>query len=127
MYSSTHRGIRITVLSEHVEGDSEIRDRRFMFRYLIRIENLAEDQVELIERYCLVTSGGVRIAEIVGPVVEGEKLSIAAGETVELTSETTLRDPFGTLEGNYFFRSDKGEYFSADIPKFDFCYPVIIH
>jgi ApaG protein len=126
-YSIVTGPIKVTVQPEHLSESSAPDEAIFAFRYTVRIENLGGDAVQLLERHWLISSGGLKLAEVVGPGVVGEQPRIGPLEVFEYSSTTVIQDPIGEMRGSYTFRSEAGSYFDALIPPFDLHYPVVIH
>lgn len=126
-YSKETEGIRVTVIPEHALQSSYPDERIYSFLYTVTIENIGLNDVQLLERHWLISSGGINIAEVIGPGVQGEQPSIHPGEAYEYTASVTIQDDSGSMEGSYTFRSGAGAYFEVTIPKFDLHYPSVIH
>ncbi|MCO6430610.1 MAG: Co2+/Mg2+ efflux protein ApaG [Deltaproteobacteria bacterium] len=127
VYSETTQSIRISVLPEHLEDNSDPLNDVYAFAYTITIENLGEHTVQLLERHWIITSGGVQIAEVIGPGVVGAQPVLEPGQTFEYSSGAVIHDPVGAMHGNYTFRNHAGQYFDVTIPRFELAYPVYIH
>ncbi len=126
-YSTEARGIKVTVVPEHLFENSVPEEDVFAFTYTVTIENMSPDNVQLLERHWLITSGGYHLAEVVGPGVVGEQPELEVGEVFEYTSTAVIQDPSGYMEGAYTFRTQEGAYFEVPIPRFDLHYPLVIH
>jgi ApaG protein len=127
MYSEITKHIRVTVVPAPLLDNSDPRESVFAFSYSIKIENLGEHTVQLLERHWLVHSGGTQLAEVVGPGVVGEQPVLEAGQVFEYTSGAVIQDPIGAMEGTYTFRGHDGKFFEVQIPKFELMYPVVVH
>ncbi len=127
MYSVTTDQIRINVRAEHLEETSLPDDGVFAFSYTIQIENISDEPLQLLERHWVVSSGGVQIAEIVGPGLLGDQPVVESGEIYEYSSATVIQDPLGFMEGSYTFRTCAGEFLEVPVPRFDLAYPLVIH
>ena len=127
MYSEITKHIRVSVVPAPLLDNSDPGEAVFAFSYSIKIENLGENTVQLLERHWLVHSGGTQIAEVVGPGVVGEQPVLEAGQVFEYTSGAVIQDPIGSMEGTYTFRGQDGKFFEVQIPKFELMYPMIVH
>jgi ApaG protein len=127
MYTKVTKSIKVSVIPAHVEESSDPPAGVYGFSYTITIENTGRETVQLLERHWIIVSGGVQIAEIVGPGVVGEQPVLSAGESYEYTSGAVIQDPIGSMEGTYKFKNQAGQFFEVQIPKFDLVYPVNLH
>lgn len=126
-HCETTNGVKVTVEVEHLSDASQPHFRKYAFAYTITIENVSEESVRLLERHWIVCSGGKPLAEVIGPGVVGEQPEIIPGASFSYTSGAVIEDPIGSMQGSYTFRSEAGNFFQANIPKFDLFYPVIMH
>ena len=126
-YQQVTGDIKVSVMPENIQEESDQTQGVFVFSYTIRIENGGTETVQLLERYWLVFSGGARIAEIVGPGVQGGQPVIKPGEHYEYQSNAIIKDPIGSMKGEYTFRSEEGKFFQVGIPSFDLVYPEVYH
>lgn len=126
-YTETTNRVRICVTPEPLDDQSDPTARVFAFAYTIRIENLGEHPVQLLERHWLIFSGDQQIAEVVGPGVVGVQPRIVPGGYFEYQSSAVIHDPIGSMQGSYTFRGESGEFFQVAIPRFDLLYSVMLH
>ena len=126
-YTETTEQIRITVHPAVIEKTSDPAGNTFAFSYSVKIENLGETTVQLLERHWIVMSADVQIAEIIGPGVVGEQPVLEAGQSFEYTSGAVIHDPIGAMHGSYTFRTQEGKFLSVKIPRFDLFYPILVH
>ena len=115
------------MLPQALTDQSQPALTRFAFSYTVTIENLGEIPVQLLERYWMVKSNGVPLAEVVGPGVVGEQPQIESGEEFTYTSGAVIEDPVGSMQGKYTFRRNDGRYIEANIPCFDLLFPSALH
>ena len=127
VYSKITKSIRISVVPDHIEENSDPRNDVFAFSYSITVENLSDKTVQLLERHWVIMSAGVQIAEVVGPGVVGAQPVLEPGQAFEYTSGAVIHDPIGSMHGSYTFKNETGQYFEVDIPRFDLSYPVLLH
>lgn len=127
MYSAITSQIRVSVVPEHLEEETDPSSEVYSFAYTISIENLGEKTVQLLERHWIINSGNAPLAEVVGPGVVGEQPVLEAGQSFEYTSSAIIHHPYGSMHGSYTFRTDDGAFFEVSIPKFDLFYPLIVH
>lgn len=127
IYSTVTQDIRVSVLPEHLEANSDPNAGIFAFSYAVRIENLGSETVQLIERHWIISSNGEHFAEVVGPGVVGEQPTLKHGDVFEYSSSAIIHHPIGSMHGTYTLRAMDGTFFQVSIPKFDLLYPILIH
>lgn len=118
MYSHTTRDIRITVEPYYLDDQSSPSDDHYVWAYHIKIENVGEHTVQLLNRYWRITDAMGRIQEVHGAGVVGEQPVLDPGEAFEYTSGTPLATPSGIMVGTYEMQADTGERFNVDVPAF---------
>lgn len=127
IYCQTTKDVRISVEPAHLIENSDPHNDVYAFSYSITIENLSTIGVQLLERHWVIMSGGVQIAEVVGPGVVGAQPVLGPGESFEYSSGAVIHDPIGSMHGSYTFRGADNNYFDVAIPFFDLIYPILLH
>ncbi|MDO9107329.1 MAG: Co2+/Mg2+ efflux protein ApaG [Methylovulum sp.] len=100
---------------------------RYVFAYTITITNQGEVPAQLLSRHWLITDANGKTQEVRGEGVVGEQPYLKPGETFRYTSGAMIETPVGTMQGNYSMRSDEGDDFNADVPKFTLAIPRTLH
>lgn len=118
MYSHTTQDIRITVEPYYLEDQSSPSDNHYVWAYHVKIENVGERTVQLINRHWQITDANGRMQEVRGSGVVGEQPVLDPGEAFEYTSGTPLTTPSGIMVGTYEMQVDTGERFDVDVPAF---------
>ncbi|MCC7259874.1 MAG: Co2+/Mg2+ efflux protein ApaG [Alphaproteobacteria bacterium] len=118
MYSKTTNDIKIDVQPTYLESESAPSGSHYVWAYHVRIENLGDDTVQLLNRHWRITDSMGRTIEVKGPGVIGEQPVLHPGEKFEYTSGTPLHTPSGIMVGQYEMMSKSGESFQVDIPLF---------
>jgi ApaG protein len=118
MYSHTSQDIRITVEPYYLDDQSSPSDDHYVWAYHVKIENVGEATVQLINRYWRITDANGHIQEVRGAGVVGEQPVLDPGESFEYTSGTPLGTPSGIMVGTYEMESESGERFDVEIPAF---------
>ncbi|HAH09635.1 MAG TPA: Co2+/Mg2+ efflux protein ApaG [Alphaproteobacteria bacterium] len=113
----TH-SIRVTVSPDYLDDESSPGDNRFVWAYMIRIENLGPKAVQLRSRYWRITDATGRVMEVRGAGVVGQQPTLKPGESFEYTSSTPLSTPSGFMSGIYQMLGEGGEIFQVGIPLF---------
>lgn len=118
MYDETTQSIRVTVKPIYLEDQSSPADNHFVWAYQVRIENLGNDTVQLLNRYWRITDSMGRVQEVRGAGVVGEQPTLGPGESFEYTSGTPLPTPSGIMVGTYEMETQSGERFDVAVPAF---------
>ena len=95
MYSHTSQDIRITVEPYYLDDQSSPSDDHYVWAYHVKIENVGEATVQLINRYWKITDANGQIQEVRGSGVVGEQPVLDPGESFEYTSGTPLGHAVG--------------------------------
>lgn len=91
---------------------------RYVFAYLVRIENAWDEAVQLFWRHWTIHDPVGGDQEVEGEGVVGQSPVLAPGEVHEYQSFCVLEGPVGHMEGFYHFRSSDSVVFRAPIPRF---------
>jgi len=118
MYSHTSQDIRITVEPYYLDDQSSPSDDHYVWAYHVKIENVGEATVQLINRYWKITDANGQIQEVRGSGVVGEQPVLDPGESFEYTSGTPLGTPSGIMVGTYEMEARDGARFDVEIPAF---------
>jgi ApaG protein len=116
-YKMTH-GIRVTVRPLYLPDRSQPAERRYVFAYFVRIENVGEQAARLVSRRWHIHDSIGEDTEVEGEGVVGEQPTIAPGHVHEYQSFCILKSRSGYMEGQYHFVRADGSSFEADIPRF---------
>ena len=116
-YRMTH-GMRITVRPLYLPDRSQPAERRYVFAYFIRIENVGDQPAQLLARRWLIHDSAGEESEVTGEGVVGQQPTIAPGHVHEYQSFCILKSRSGWMEGQYHFVRADGTRFDADIPRF---------
>ncbi|MEL7489788.1 MAG: Co2+/Mg2+ efflux protein ApaG [Pseudomonadota bacterium] len=118
MYEEVTRGIKVSVVPNYLEKQSNPEDGRFVWSYTVRIDNDSEDIVQLRTRYWRITDAEGVTEEVQGDGVVGEQPTIYPGERFEYTSGAPLPTPSGLMVGRYRMETPQGQAFDVAIPAF---------
>ena len=118
MYEETTRTIRVTVKPVYLDDQSSPSEDHYVWAYLVRIENLGAETVQLRNRHWRITDAKGRVHEVHGAGVVGEQPVLRPGEMFEYTSGTPLDTPSGIMVGDYAMETEDGERFTVAIPAF---------
>ena len=119
MESLTTNGITINVESSYEEQHSNPDEQKFVFSYVVRIENNTASDVQLLARHWIITDANLTVKEVEGEGVIGEQPVINPGKSHVYSSWCPLPTEFGKMEGYYWLkRLSDGRHFKAKIPVF---------
>ncbi len=123
--SQTTQSISVSVQTAPIEEETRPHDGVFAFAYTVRIENLSEQTVQLLERHWEIESADEKIGDVVGPGVIGMQPILEPGQHFEYTSSTVINDPVGAMKGSYIFSRKEGGFFTVQIPRFSLVYSAL--
>jgi ApaG protein len=118
-YEKITDGIRVMVRPSFSLPFSEPEDGRFVFTYLVEVENRGEETAKLLFRHWHIHDSQGDDSEIDGEGVVGEQPTLAPGKSHVYESFCVLRSPTGFMEGYYTFVRPTGEEFRVSVPRFD--------
>ena len=118
-YEKTTEGIRVVVRSSFSLPHSEPADGKFVFTYLVQMENQSAEAAQLLFRHWHIHDSEGEDSELEGEGVLGEQPSLAPGKSHVYESFCVLQSPVGFMEGYYTFVRPNGEKFRVDVPRFD--------
>ena len=124
-YAQITNNIRVSVMTEFLEEQSDINKSLWVWAYHITIENNGIKTVQLLERYWKIIDESGKIKEVEGLGVIGLQPLIEPGEHFTYTSGTPLSTPSGFMGGHYEMETNKGKKFEAIIPQFSLDSPFI--
>ncbi|MEX0821794.1 MAG: Co2+/Mg2+ efflux protein ApaG [Rhodothermales bacterium] len=117
-YIATTQDITVTARPVYLDSESDIMSRRFVFGYLMQIDNGSASDVQLLRRQWLIRDDEGRVQEVEGEGVIGRKPVIAPGAHHKYSSFCVLETFVGTMEGSYLMERESGERFRITIPLF---------
>ncbi|MFP4437728.1 MAG: Co2+/Mg2+ efflux protein ApaG [Chloroflexaceae bacterium] len=117
-YYKETQGIRIVVRPVYLREQSKPARLRYIFAYLVRIENISPQTVQLLSRHWHIHDSIGEMYEVTGDGVVGEQPILAPGGVHEYQSFCVLKSPNGYMEGTYDFVGPDGMAFQAEIPRF---------
>lgn len=123
---ATDNTIKIKVRTQFLP-DQAPDPGQFAFAYHITIQNVGKQEVQLLNRYWLITDGNGKNSEVRGPGVIGQQPTIAAGAEFQYSSGAILDTPVGSMQGYYEMRSQDGVLFLAPIDVFSLRVPSVVN
>ncbi|MEC9241296.1 MAG: Co2+/Mg2+ efflux protein ApaG [Gemmatimonadota bacterium] len=118
-YKKTTAGIRVVVRPSFSLPHSEPADGKFVFTYLVQMENQSAEAAQLLFRHWHIHDSEGEDSELEGEGVLGEQPSLAPGKSHVYESFCVLQSPVGFMEGYYTFVRPNGERFRVNVPRFD--------
>jgi ApaG protein len=123
VYEATTRGIVVRVVTNYLPGQSDPDESRYVWAYMVEIENHGEETVQLVSRKWTITDGLNRTEEVAGPGVVGEQPRLKPRDAFRYTSGCPLSTPSGEMRGAYQMVTDDGDMFEAEVPAFSLHLP----
>ncbi len=118
-YSSTTRGVTVTVRCFYLEDESRPDECMFVWAYKVQITNNFSETVQLLRRTWHITNARGNVQNVHGAGVVGEQPVLEPGESFEYTSGTPLDTSSGFMVGQYhMIVLSNGELFDVEIPAF---------
>jgi ApaG protein len=112
------RGIRIRVQPLFLDQQSRPAEGRYVFAYVVRIENVGRESAHLLRRRWLIHDAIGQDTEVEGDGVVGQQPVIPPGGVHEYQSYCVLKSTSGFMEGAYTFARPDGSTFEARVPRF---------
>ena len=123
VYEAETRGVVVRVAPSYLPQQSDPDDGRWVWAYLVDIENGGADTVQLVDRHWIITDANGRVEEVQGPGVVGEQPVLQPGDSYQYTSGCPLGTDSGVMVGSYGMITGDGERFEAAIPAFSLHLP----
>lgn len=117
-------GIKVSVDAFYQPSYSKPLKSRFIFSYLITIENLSRKTVQLLRRHWIILDSKGVVREVEGDGVIGRQPILKPGQTHQYSSWSHLMTEMGKMRGFFTMRnkSDQKE-FKVNIPEFKLIAP----
>lgn len=119
--------IRIQVVTDYIDEQSEPESDRYVFAYTITITNNGDVAARLISRHWVITDSNGKVQEVSGDGVVGEQPYLGPGEEFRYSSGAVLETPVGAMQGLYRMETDGGLNFDAPIAPFSLAVPGLLH
>lgn len=123
-HAATTDGITVRVTVSFLPEQSQVEAGKWFWVYHIRIENGADQAVQLLTRHWQITDGRGMVNFVEGEGVVGEQPVIQPGGSHDYVSGCPLATPHGSMEGFYTFRCEDGSLLEAAIPFFPLAAPA---
>ena len=124
--ADNEKQVQIEVKTRYL-ADQSPDETQFAFAYHITISNTGSQQVQLLNRYWLITDGNGKKTEVHGPGVIGQQPFLAPETSFNYTSGVILDTPLGSMQGHYQMRAADGSIFDAPIKVFSLVVPKMVN
>lgn len=112
-------GFRVSVIPEYLVEESDEDAGRYVFAYLVRIENCSRSGAQLVRRHWVISDAVGEQYTVSGDGVVGQQPFLRVGDVHEYRSFCVLKSSRGTMSGYYTFFNQPDETFDVEIPLFD--------
>lgn len=112
---------------DYLSDNSNSQEQRHIFAYHITIENHGFTSVRLLRRHWIIQDALLRVEEVEGEGVVGQKPHIRPGGVFDYTSYCPLITEWGTMRGTYTMERPDGSTFEASIPAFALLIPGLLN
>lgn len=123
VYEARTRDILVRVAPAYMAEQSQPEEGRWLWSYVVEIENHGTQTVTLISRHWIITDARNRVEEVQGPGVVGEQPVLGPREAFRYNSGCPLTTPSGSMRGTYQMVTAAGETFDVEIPAFSLHLP----
>lgn len=117
-YEAVTENIVVRVRPTYLPQQSDPDGRRWVWAYVIEIENLRPEAVQLLARHWTITDALGRVEEVRGAGVVGEQPVIPPGGVHRYASGCPLPTSSGSMVGAYSMADAAGRVFTVAIPAF---------
>ena len=124
-YEALTNGVRVRVIPEYDEDQSEPDEAYYFWTYTVEISNERETPVHLRSRVWQITDAHGHTEEVRGPGVVGQTPTIEAGQSFSYTSGCPLSTPSGIMVGSYQMADEDGTLFDVEVPAFSLDSPFV--
>ncbi len=124
METKTTNGIKISVETKYLPGESNPVENRYCFAYRISIANERNTEVQLLSRHWMIRDGDGSIREVKGDGVVGQQPIIEPMRGHQYVSWCPIQAEIGSMSGTYrMYDRELDEFFDAEVPQFPLIYP----
>ncbi|MCH9765397.1 MAG: Co2+/Mg2+ efflux protein ApaG [Alphaproteobacteria bacterium] len=124
-YEALTEGVRVRVIPEYEEDQSEPDEAYYFWTYTVEISNEREAAVQLRSRVWKITNAHGQTEEVRGPGVVGQTPTIESGQSFSYTSGCPLSTASGIMVGSYQMADESGTLFDVEIPAFSLDSPFV--
>lgn len=119
MNTAITNGIKISVQPTYHAEESKPSHGRYLFSYLIHIENVSDQTVQLLSRHWYILDSSSHSREVEGDGVIGQQPVLHPGQSHQYSSWCPLESDIGLMFGFYkMLIVGTDETFEVRIPEF---------
>jgi ApaG protein len=123
VYESRTGDVLVRVAPSYLADQSDPDESRFVWAYVVEIENHGAEPLTLIARRWTITDAQNRVETVEGQGVVGEQPRLEPREAFRYASGCPLPTPSGAMRGVYQMAADDGRTFEVEIPEFSLHMP----
>lgn len=124
VYEARTEDVLVRVVANYLPEQSDPYESRYVWGYMVEIENHGKIGLQLISRHWVITDGMNRTEEVSAPGVVGEQPELGPGEAFRYSSACPLSTDSGAMRGAYRMLTEDGDTFEAEIPAFSLHLPT---
>ena len=123
VYEARTGDVVVRVAPSYLAEQSEPEESRWVWAYMVEIENHGTTPLTLVSRRWIITDAQNRVETVEGAGVIGEQPRLEPREAFRYASGCPLSTPSGTMRGTYQMAADDGDTFAVEIPAFSLHLP----
>ncbi len=123
VYEARTGAVLVRVAPSYLPEQSDPLDGKFVWAYVVEIENHGDEPLTLMSRRWVITDAQNRVEIVEGDGVVGEQPRLAPREAFRYASGCPLNTPSGAMRGTYAMLADDGRSFEVEIPEFSLHLP----
>jgi ApaG protein len=123
VYEARTGDVLVRVAPSYLPDQSDPEEGRFVWAYVVEIENHGETPLTLVSRRWIITDALNRVETVEGAGVVGEQPRLEPREAFRYASGCPLGTPSGAMRGTYQMTDDDGKSFEVEIPEFSLHLP----
>ena len=123
VYEARTGDVLVRVAPSYLADQSDPEESRFVWAYVVEIENHGAEPLTLLARRWIITDALNRVETVEGQGVVGEQPRLEPREAFRYASGCPLPTPSGAMRGAYQMAADDGRTFEVEIPEFSLHMP----
>ena len=123
VYEARTGDVLVRVAPSYLPDQSDPEEGKFVWAYVVEIENHGEEPLTLVSRKWTITDAHNKVETVAGEGVVGEQPRLAPREAFRYASGCPLNTPSGAMKGSYYMIADDGRGFDVEIPEFSLHLP----
>lgn len=117
-FERTTDDIRVSVTPVFMDEESDPTKHFYLWAYQVRIENLGQDSIKILDRQWHVVDALGATQDIAGVGVFQDKPSLNPGDSFEYTNTIPLSTTSGFITGTYALEKNSGTFIAIKAPTF---------